>query len=171
MSVIVTIRTKEQMENMDERLVSALKSLETDNREIPLAYQYLHNPNKEFIVDSDNRIGTVTNIRKSDNGDIVGAVNIISILKIASNFTGTIDNMVATLDPKANHVKIDAFIIYDKHAKDEIISKNVRRVVSPDRLARAGEIPIMSNMGADVMQEVSKTLLSEYESMMKETTQ
>lgn len=154
---------------MDERLVSALISLDHSKREIPLAYQYLHNPNKEFIVDCDNRIGTISNIRKNTEGDIIGDVKLMSILKLASNYTGTVDNMVASFDAETNRAKIDAFIVYDKHAKDEIVSKNLRRVVDVNKLAKSGEIPIMSSVDSNMMKEMSEKLLSEYEDMMKET--
>lgn len=170
MSVNISIRTKKQMNKMDARLVDALHHLLQESVEIPLVYQYLHNPKKEFIIDSDNRIGTVKNITKMENGDIVGDVSIKNILKIASNFNGVIDNMVATVNPKTNSMEIIAFIIYDKHAKEEIVSKNVRRFVDATKLPKSGEIPIMTQYGNDMMKEVSKTLISEYKTMLDKTT-
>ena len=167
MELTVIIRTKAQEGKMNPALQEALSFLlKNRHKKVPLIYQYLHNPKAELVVDADNRIGTITNVRRNSNGDIVGDVTINDILRLASNFTGVIDNMAASYHQESNHPEIDAFIIYDKTAKDEIKVKRTRTGnLAP--LAKPGEIPIMAQDGVDVMREVSEKLLKEYENMIE----
>lgn len=167
--ITITIRTKEQEQKMNPSLQDALSNLlKNPKREIPLVYQYLHNPNAELIIDSDNRIGTITNVRRSRDLDIIGDVSINSILKLASNFDGEVDNMMASYHQKTSRIEIDAFIIYNKMAKEEIQIKKKYQENRINSLSKSGEIPIMSHNGTDVMKEVSETLLKEYENMINE---
>ena len=170
MTLTVTIRTKEQEKKMNQLLQNALSILmRNPHKEIPLVYQYLHNPNAELIIDADNRVGTITNVRRNRAGDIIGDVAINNILKIASNFVGEIDNMAASNHPDTRRVEIDAFIIYDKTAKDEIrVRKQNVLNGRMDAFAKSGEIPIMSRNGVDTMREISEKLVKEYENMTAE---
>lgn len=169
MTLTVKIRTKMQESKMNPTLRDALSFLmKNPHKEIPLVYQYLHNPNVELVIDSDNRIGTITNVRRDKDGDIVGDVSINNILKLASNFVGVIDNVAASIHPNTNRIEVDAFIIYDKAAKDEIRIKRDFQRRKMASLAKAGEIPIMSSNGADTLREVSEKLMKEYENMIME---
>ena len=158
----VVIRTKEQLLSMNEYLVKGLKSLKKTD-EIPLIYNYLHNPKNELVVDSNNRIGMVTNIRKNSRGDIIGDVIISNILKLASNFVGVIDNIAASIEPSTNNIKINAFIIYDVEAKNKVTEIKKKS----NSIAKLGEIPLMSNVDQDMMKEISDTLLNEYKNLVE----
>lgn len=162
----VIIRTKEQLTNMNHVLVNALNNLAKSNKEIPIIYQYLHNPNEEVIVDVDNTIGTARNIIIDGKGDIVCNVKIRDLMKIASNYQGVIDNILATMNPNNNECEVNAFIIYDKFAKQEIMDRKKLMQNNSD-LARPGDIPFVSEYGADMLKEVSETLLEEYKKLNK----
>ena len=149
----LVIRAEKQLKNMDSRLVEALKNSIGENyKAIPVVCQYLHKPGEELVVDSDNTIGKVTNIRFNGKGDVVGDFEIMNILKIATNFQGTVDNIAASAKPNGKgdpKFAVDALIIYDKLAKEEILRKKrdmERQLMESDfctRLAKPGEIPIV----------------------------
>lgn len=169
------IRTKEQLKTMNPRIEEAVRNSIRDGRAIPLVYQYLHKPGKELIINSDNTIGKVTNIRYDEHGDLVGDVEIIDILKIASNFVGVVDNLMAS--PKPMHserdgyrLTLDGLIVYDKFAKDDILARK-RRMLESDfagRLARPGEIPIMPTSSDKLtMREVTNKLVDEFKNRVE----
>lgn len=156
----VIIRTFDQIRMMDENLVKGLTSIKPFDK-IPLIYNYLHNPNNELVIDNSNRIGTVTNVRVNDKGDIVGDIDILDILKLASNFEGVIDNIAASINPTNGEVTVNAFIIYDIVAKNKI--KEGKRL-------KHGEIPLMSTTDPEMMKEVSEKLVEEYKNLIEKQT-
>lgn len=155
----VIIRTKEQLKVMNEHLREALYNKTRSSEPTPLIYQYLHNPKNEFIVDNDNTIGSIVNIRKNKNGDIVGDVNINSILKLANNYQGCIDNMMGLFNPDTSKFEIVAFVVYDKAAKELIDNK-------PKNAVKPGVIPFMSGVDPVTMKEVSETIMGEYKKLV-----
>ena len=176
-SIVTTIRTSEQMSKMDSRLVEALKNATSEKgRKIPVVYQYLHRPNEPLVVDVDNTMGEISNIRYNEDGNIVGDFHIINILKIASNFQGVIDNIAASPKPSSgkNPYKftLDACIVYDRVAKEEILRKKqeARNRIS-GRMAKPGEVPIVaSGYGMPTLKEISEKLVDEFEKQVSEQT-
>lgn len=173
----VTIRTEEQLKKMNPQLVEAIKnSIRNEGKPIPVVYQYLHKPGEELVIDSDNTIGKVTNMRFDGKGDVVGDIEIMNILKIAANFQGTVDNIVASVKPIGNtgrtKLTVDGLIVYDKVAKEEILRKKREQQVLAEsdfceRLAKPGEIPIMpavaeGDMSMTKLKDVSEKLIDEF---------
>lgn len=158
----VIIRTAKKFESMNEMLIEAINNLIKSKKEIPLIYEYLHNPNKELIIDSDNKIGTISNVRKDKKGNIIGDVAIYNILKLANNYQGCIDNLTASYHPDTKQIEIDAFIIYDKTAKENIKSK--RNQISD--LSKPGEAALMSEYGPEMMKDISDALIEEYNKLV-----
>ena len=163
----VVIRNNAKMQMMDKLLLDGLELLTLKKSEVPLVYTYLHNPNKEFIIDGDNKIGKVFNIRKTKNG-IVGDVELLSILKLASNYTGVIDNMMAEINPHTKKIEIKAFIIYDKIAKEDIVRKRNQSLDTLNqRLAKPGEIPFVSSYDNFDLSKINDELVKEYQKLME----
>ena len=163
------IRTESQLKKMNPSLQDAISFFfNYPHKKVPLIYQYLHNPTKELVIDCDNRVGTITNVRRNKKGDIVGDVTINDILKIASNFVGEVDNMAASFHEDSKRIEIDAFIIYDKVAKNEIRVNRENQQNKIGALSKVGEIPIMSQNSAETMREISEKLMKEYEIMVNE---
>lgn len=168
MTLTITIRTRDREKTMNPALQDALSNLLKDpKKEVPLVYQYLHNPKEGLVVDSDNKIGIVTNVRRDSHWNIIGDVVINDILRLASNFVGEIDNMAASFNKVTHECNIDAFIIYDITAKNMVDERRSKQSIS---LAKYGEIPIMSQSDPDMMKEISKELIKEYENMMGQQT-
>lgn len=168
----VTVRTREQLTNMNVQLVDALK-YEINRRRgkrIPIIYQYLHNPNVPLVVDRDNTIGYIDNIRKDKDGNIVADLEMLNLLKIASNYQGIIDNIAASFKPNEKRITIDAFIIYDKVAKEEILQRKKERQTSMEnRLAKPGEIPFMvSSDSNEAVHSITDKLMVEFNKRMSE---
>lgn len=163
----ITIRSKEQLKSMNPIIVEALQNASKTNKEVPLIYQYLHNPNKPLIVDSENKIGTISNIHKAVDGDYVGVANIKNILALASNFEHVIDNLAVSLHSDTGKFEVDAFIIYDKHAKNDIKVRN-EKVEELSKSPKYGEIPIMSQHSPTMMQDIANTLMDEYKKLMQD---
>ena len=167
--ITAMIRTESQLKKMNPSLQDAISFLlKNPHKKVPLIYQYLHNPTKELVIDCDNRVGTITNVRRNKIGDIVGDVTINDILKIASNFVGEVDNMAASFHEDSKRIEIDAFIIYDKVAKNEIRVNRENQQNKIGALSKVGEIPIMSQNSAETMREISEKLMKEYEIMVNE---
>ena len=163
----IVIRSKEQLKNMNPVIIEALQNAQKFHKEIPLIYQYLHNPNKPLIVDNENKIGMVTNIHKSTYGDYVGTVSIQNILALASNFDHTIDNLGVSNHSDTGRFEVDAFIIYDKHAKNDVKVRN-EKLESLSNIPKTGEIPIMSQHNPKMMKEIADQLVDEYKKLMQD---
>ena len=155
----IVIRDISQLCSMDNRLADALKNLTFKKQTIPLVYQYLHNPNKTFIIDIDNTIGKVFNIRRSSNG-IIADIQLNDVLTYASNFTGKIDNMMADFNPNTNEIEIKAFIVYDKVGKENCIKQKTQSLNK--QLPKPGEIPFMPSKDNLDMKCISEELINEY---------
>lgn len=159
----IVIRSKKQMDSMQEPLVHALKQLiKQTNISVPVVYQYLHKPGVELSVTTDNTMGSMTNIRMKE-GAIIGDIEIYDILKIASNFTGVIDNLAVTSQQtgKGTTYKVDAFIVYDKVAKERILQKKKNM---EERLAMPGSVPLISGEEKSVaIKDATKAILADFE--------
>jgi len=177
----VIIRTATQIKHMNPHIVRALnEAIKHDKVDIPVVYQYLHRPGVPFVATMENTIGKITKISKSFNGDYVGTIRLISLVKLASNYMGVIDNIAVSMIQGISQVKIDGFIIYDKTAKLQIMNKekNVQSkqdgaVVIP-RGPKAGEIPFAmssSTEASELMKEASKLLIDEFNKKMSEDEQ
>lgn len=165
----IVIRSKEQLSFMQKEVRDALLYLvKQDNMSVPVIYQYLHKPGVGVDVTVNNTMGMMTNIRMR-NGAIIGDVEIYDLLSIASNFTGVIDNFAITCYRKeeghyrgTQHMayKFDAFIIYDKTAKERVLrnKKNME-----ERLAMPGVVPLMSDEDAGVaLKKASEEILEDF---------
>lgn len=159
----IIIRSLEQQSKMKPEILQALKSLFNTNKTIPIVYQRLHKPGAPLIIDSDNKIGEMTNIRKENNGDIVGDVTVYNVLKLANNFDGAIDNIAASLNAKTGKARLDAFIIYDKVAKDEI---RLLKSMNANGLAKEGEIPLESSVKQEDLMAITDELMEEYRKLV-----
>lgn len=159
----IVIRSKEQMSSMQEPLVYALKQLiKQNNFSIPVVYQYLHKPGVELSVTTDNTMGMMTNFRMK-NDAVMGDIEIYDILKIASNFTGIIDNLAVTTQQsgKGTTYKVEAFIVYDKVAKERILQKKKNM---EERLAMPGNVPLISGEEKSVaIKNATKEILADFE--------
>lgn len=148
---------------MQEPLIYALKQLvKQNNISVPVVYQYLHKPGVELTVTTDNTMGTISNIRMK-NGAFIGDIEIYDILKIATNFTGVIDNLAVTSQQSSGKTtyKVDAFIIYDKIAKERILQKKKNM---EERLAMPGNIPLISGEETSVaIKDATKAILADFE--------
>ena len=129
----IVIKTKEQLKQSKSEVRSALEvevSIGTKEKKYALMYKYLGSskPSKELGMNESDAIGYVTDIRRSDNGDIVGTVCINDFMKKSEHFQGIIDNIVVGyLPPNKNkrcYPTIQMFVIYDKYAKAIIDEKN-----------------------------------------------
>ena len=76
--------------------------------------------------------------------------------------------MAASFHQDSKHIEIDAFIIYDKVAKNEIRVNRENQQNKIGALSKVGEIPIMSQNSAETMREISEKLMKEYEIMVNE---
>lgn len=168
MGILCTIRGVEQLESMDPRLTSALIALtKRPKLQIPLIYQYLHNPKESIVVDDDNKIGYVTEFKHTSIG-IIGSV-VLDILKTNSNqFQGVIDNLMVTINPNTKNPECHAFIVYDKDAKVMIDSRKQEQLKDL-QLPKPGEIPLATEQ-VD-MKDINKQLVEQFESAMKDVTQ
>ena len=162
----VMIRTSDQVLSMDSRLVDALNYSTKKNDKIPLVYRYLHNPNEEFIVDETNKIGNISNIRKTSKG-YIGDVEIHDIIKLAINYQGTIDNLLVTYNTNIGRFEVNAFIIYDKIAKSECDKRKKDRLNNINRrLPRPGEVPFSSSYDNIDVKRACEALIEEYNKHM-----
>lgn len=133
------IRTKEQLKTSKKEIVKALLE-ETKNkkkRTFPVYYKYLEESRPKGVFtprlrpDESQKIGTMTDIRIADNGDIIATVNTQDVLSVSDNFSGVIDNIVVTIINTGveNHgvpqlsLDIQYGIVYDKFAKKVIDTK------------------------------------------------
>ncbi len=140
----VVIRTNRQLKSMNLAIVKALEDAAGMKKgRIPVIYQYLHKPGTPTIVDDTNIIGYITNIKKEKNGDIVGDIGIISLMKLAIHYQGVIDNICVSIDPSTKATKIDCFIVYDRSAKSEI--DRLREEKKNPRVFKRGEIPFVDD--------------------------
>lgn len=160
----IVIRSKEQMDSMQKEVRDALYHLvKQNNMSVPVVYQYLHKPGVELTVTTDNTMGMMSNIRMKD-GAVVGDIEIYDILKIASNFTGVIDNFAISQNNKIPNKPVyafDAFIIYDKVAKERILQ---RKRNTEERLAMPGNVPLVSGEDAGIaLQRATKEILADFE--------
>jgi hypothetical protein len=172
----VVIRTANQQKKMNQELVRALHGANKNSKGIPVVYQYLHNPNEPLIVDSDNTMGYVYNVRRNHRGDVIGDVEIMQLLRIAVNWQGVIDNIAASPKQEQNNqYTVDAFIVYDIAAKARIDKKREeQKLVHPmgvNRLAVAGEIPFMPSADDNsFIKEASEKLTEEYKNCFAKQT-
>ena len=143
------IRKKDELVNIRKEIVTALNTLVGHKDiKINIVYEYLHTRNGASASSgSDCIIGYVDNIQLSSNGDIVGDFHINDLLKLANNFTGSIDNIVCgvvDIKGKINYM-ISNFVIYDRFAKEvidnAINSKETRNIV------RLEDSPIEDSIG------------------------
>jgi hypothetical protein len=148
---------------MNPALVSALEECRVKGLRVPIVYQYLHNPNKQLEITQDNLVGYVSNIHyvtKGEDSLLIGDVEIDDLLRVAVNFEGKVDNMMAEADADGKSVHIKAFIIYNKIAKD-IINKKKEDEINK-RLPRPGEIPYVGNHIVD-WTAVNESIAEEFE--------
>lgn len=162
----VVIRSKEQMTTMQKELRDALLQIvKQDNLSVPVVYQYLHKPGVEISATTENTMGMMRNIRMKDDA-IVGDIEIYNILKIASNFTGVIDNLAVSASMRNTKstkpaYKLEALIVYDKVAKERILQK---RKNMEERLAMPGNVPLISGEEKGVaIQNATKEILADFE--------
>lgn len=160
----IVIRSKKEQSKMNPEILQSLKSEFHSDKKIPIIYQRLHNPNEPLVIDSDNKIGQISNTRQSSNGDIIGDIQIFNVLKLANNFEGTIDNIAASLNLDTGKVNLDAFIIYDKVAKDEL---RLRKATKGFDLAKEGEIPLESNIKQEDLVAINDKLMEEYRKLVE----
>lgn len=164
----IVIRSKKQMESMQKEIRDALYYLvRKDNMSVPVVYQYLHKPGVELVVTPENTMGVMTNIRMED-GAIIGDIEIYDILKIASNFTGVIDNFAISRHSRDSNKPVyafDALIIYDKVAKERILQ---RKRNMEERLAAPGSVPLVSGDDTGIaLQKATKEILADFERRFK----
>lgn len=168
----VIIRTATQIRAMNPHIVKALDAV-VDKKDIsiPVVYQYLHRPGVQFLATSDNTIGKIVYVTKDFKGDYIGTIHLMSLLKLASNYMGVIDNIAVSINQATNQVSLDGFIVYDKSAKLKIAKKKNLDIDMPnDDLSmihgpRAGEIPFAlssTTETSELMKEASKLLIDEF---------
>ena len=157
----VIIKTRDQLKKSNEPVVSAINKLLTQNKRIPLVYQYLHTT--PFVLEPNNIIGDVYNIRKDKNGNVIGDVKLYPISNHAHHYQNTIDNILVVNNPKNGDYEVNVFIVYDKDAKRELIEKRKR---AANDLPKPGNIPFMSQYGPELMKQITETLTEEYEKLL-----
>ena len=158
----VVIRTREQLHKMNPDIVGGLMNLTHTDRHTPMIYQYLHSREKSVEIKPDITIGEIYNVRKDKNGNIIGDVKLFFMNRLSVNYQHTIDNLIASIHPETNSIEVDAFIVYDKEAK-ELVRERRRSAASP----KPGRIPLVSGIDPVTMKEITDTLVEEYNKLVE----
>lgn len=159
----VIIRDKEHFSSMNKVLKDAIKN--SMRKTIPLVYQYLHNPDIEFYVDDDNKLGEVSNLRFDNKGNLIGDILLYDMLHLAIHYQGGVDNIFASINQKTKKPEVYGFVIYDKFAKSVIDDKNKNKSNNDTFEIRPGNVPIVSNIDNVKLQEVCEEIIEEYKKL------
>ena len=164
------IKNKNAMSQIHPIIERAIKSAIRHNLEIPLVYQYIQESGGHVYPDENNTIGKVSNLRIGHGGNLLGTIEIYYGNPDSVNFDDVIDNIAVSVDQETSKATVDAFIVYNKEKKAEIIKKRMlkkkeKMTTNQNQfVAKQYETPLMVSASSqqDMMKKVSKILIDEF---------
>lgn len=163
----VIIKSAEKVKSTHPLILKALDKAKNKKDEIPLVYEFIHVEGDRIYPNETNTIGKVSRIRIGAGGAYIGTVELFDENENVNQFDGVIDNIGVSVDPNTNYYDIDAFIIYNREKKAEVLKqKHLRKLSTQPNgfLLRQGQIPFME-ADADkqkFIKDASKALIEEF---------
>lgn len=185
----VVIRTKEQLKTMGE-LGKVLRTIGTDRcnitlpdeiEEVPLVYQFCKGKDGETLhVTPDRIIGGVSNIRKDENGDLVGDVRLSPMMRLSVHFQGRIDNLLVAkttpLEDTKHQTKSEVvyelkqFIVYDKLTVKQSQNESMGRQLVQKTYVAPEEVYDVSPTAGERLHKILNDADKELDHVVKDNT-